>query len=836
MSPDGSASAAALVPPPISTLCFHCGLPVPPLTHWQVDIDGTLQPMCCPGCEAVASSIVSNGLSDYYRNRSGFSETAAMIPPELALYDTTPMAAASTSDDGELCEATFSVEGIRCAACIWLIEGRLARLPGMQQVGLNVATGRLHLRWRRQDCKVSTILLALRQIGYPTYPFDPVRHDAQLERARKTLFRQVFIAGLSMMQVMMVALPVYLATDGSIDAGMVSLMRWAGLLLTLPAIGYSARPFFGAAWRSLKALAPGMDVPVSIGILAAFGASLVATWRGAGVVYFDSVTMFIFLLLCSRYLELGARRKAASALNALHHALPASALRLQDLSADSTDMVAANQLRVHDRILVRPGEAIVADAVVLQGVSAIDVSLLTGESAQQKITPGCSVPGGAINLDQTVVLRVTRPAVDSTLSVLVKLVEQAGLGKPRFAQQADYVATWFVTVLLLFALAAFLIWHVVDPTRAWSIAIAILVVSCPCALSLATPTALAAATDRLVRQGVLMIHPHVLETLQSATHVVFDKTGTLTLGKPSLQQLEIFGERSRNWCLHVAAALEQGSSHPLGVGIVTAAVQADLSEYAQVAVLGIQHHPGEGLSGSVDGCCYRLGSAAFVASSTCLAPPEPGPPDITEIYLAGDDRVLARFDLADTMRPDAAAVVTALQRAGKKVLLLSGDRQQVAQRVADQLGIDTALGDTLPQQKLAFVQSLQSSGAVVAMVGDGINDAAVLRAADVSFAMGGGAALAQINADCVLLAGRLSAFSDVVDCATRTLRVVHQNLAWATAYNLVAIPAAALGLLAPWMSAVGMSASSAVVVLNALRLRRIGTAARPGAMPPAERR
>ncbi len=802
--------------------CFHCGLPLPAHAPWQVEIDGVAQAMCCPGCAAVAHSIVENGLADYYRTRSAFSVTAgpaALVPPELQLYDNDERV---VDGAGETCELSFSVEGIRCAACVWLIERQLARLPGVHSATMNVAAERVQVRWQRALCKPSVLLMALRAIGYVAYPYDPVKHGEQLERSRKTMFRQLFIAGLSMMQVMMYALPVYLATDGTMDGDMHALMRWAGLLLTLPAIVYSARPFFLGAWVNLKSGMLGMDVPVALGIGAAFGASIVATVRGQGEVYFDSVTMFIFLLLGSRYLEFVARRKAASALDNLQHALPASALRMLDYPArQDTALVALDQLREGDFILVKPGEAVGADGVIVEGDTALDLSLLTGESAAQRKLVGDSVPGGAVNAGQPLVLRVSRAARDSTLSMLVKLVERAGQGKPQLALWADRVAAWFVTLLLLFALAVFGYWEWADAARAWPIAIAVLVVSCPCALSLATPTALAAATDRLVRQGVLIVQRRGLETLPRARHVVFDKTGTLTVGKPVLKDLVSLGGQSSDWCLQVAAALEASSAHPLAGAIVAAAQQAALRGVPGQRASAVRHVVGQGVEGVVDGTIYRLGSAAYVSANQAGDLARLAPPNVSAIYLGVGGRALARFDLADALRGDARDVVRAFQGAGKRVILLSGDEQAVTRQVADQLGIDTALGQYLPEQKLAYVQSLQAVGAVVAMVGDGVNDAAVLRGADVSFAMGGGTALAQMHADCVLLSGRLASLSDVALAARQTISVVRQNLAWATLYNLIAIPAAALGLLNPWMSGIGMSLSSAVVVLNALRLRRI---------------
>jgi Cu2+-exporting ATPase len=791
-------------------------LPVPPNGRWTVAIDGAAQPMCCPGCAAVASSIVASGFADYYRSRTAFAapaELAALAPSELALYDGAG-AEPLEPGTGALSKALYSVDGIRCAACVWLIERRLRSLPGVRAADLNLSTGRLQVSWSPEQCRPSAILGALRQVGYAAYPFDPARHGEQLERERKQLFRQLFIAGLSMMQVMMFALPVYLATDGTMDADMTALMQWAALLLTLPAVAYSAQPFWRGAWLGLKQRMPGMDVPVALGIAAAFGGSVAALLRGRGDVYFDSITMFIFLLLASRYLELSARRTAARALDQLRHALPAAAARMVGYPQQrATELVAAGQLCAGDLILVRPGEAIAADGVIVEGATEVDLALLTGESRAQQRGVGQALPGGAVNTGQPIVVRVTRAAQESTLALLVKLVERAGLGKPRIALWADKVAAWFVLALLLLTVLVFFLWQGFDPSRAWQVAIAVLVVSCPCALSLATPSALAAATDSLVRRGVLVVQPHVLETLHRATHIIFDKTGTLTRGQPVLRQVHLMGDMARADCLAIAAALEQSSTHPLGIALREAAGAQPRQAHA------LRHAAGQGVEGQVDGVLYRLGSAAFVGTEASAAPDG----EASLVYLAGPGAALARFELADALRGDAQDVVAQFQRRAMQVILLSGDGQAVTQHVASQLGIERALGEQMPEQKLAFVQALQAQGAVVAMVGDGVNDAAVLRAADVSFAMGGGSDLARMHADCVLLSNRLSSLAECATTAARTLAVIRQNLAWATLYNLCAIPAAAFGLLNPWMSGVGMSLSSAVVVINALRLRRGAT-------------
>jgi Cu2+-exporting ATPase len=804
--------------------CYHCGQSLPDaIDHaaWTVNIAGEAHTMCCPGCAAVAQTIVDLGQESYYSDRTAYAasaEGAQQLPPELQLYDNADPRFALDEDSRE---STFTVEGIRCAACVWLIEHRLARLPGVDSAQLNVATERLYVRWRSNECQPGDILGALHTIGYAAYPYDAGRHAGQQQRAAKALGRQLFVAGLSMMQVMMYVAPSYLARgDGTLDDSMASLMRWASLLLTLPAICYSALPFWRGAWTSLRARALGMDVPVALGIAAAFGASVVATFTGKGDVWFDSVTMFIFLLLCSRYLELRARRKAGAALQRLQHALPASASLLENYPASrAATIVRAAALAVDNIIVIKPGEAVAADSVIIEGRTSLDLSLLSGESAPVPKTVGDAIPGGAINASSVVLARVTRKAQDSTLSDLVKLINRAGGEKPRIALWADRVAAYFVAGLLLFALASFgfWFWHDGDAARAWPIAIAVLVVSCPCALSLATPTALAAATDNLLRQGVLVTGPQTLETLHRTTHVILDKTGTLTWGRPVLHGIQQLGAMRADFCLQVAAAMEAGSAHPLARAIISAADEAGGQQWSATE---LNETAGCGLEGMVHNRRYRLGSAQFVAGIAGLAPERVPADGVTPVYLGVEGLWLACLQLHDGLRPDAQDTVNYFRQRGKTVVLVSGDDDVLARRVGDQLGIETTVGGYLPADKLNFVQQMQRRGCVVAMIGDGINDAAVLGAADVSFAMGSGAALAQAHADAVLLNGRLGAVADSARVAERTMQIIRQNLGWATVYNVIAIPAAAMGLLNPWLSGVGMALSSAVVVLNALRLRK----------------
>ena len=825
--------------------CFHCGRPLAPGACWQATIEGSARAMCCAGCAAAGQAIADAGCAAYYATRAAFAPPAACAAEPEAGPE-------SGSAAGPRGEAEFTVEGVRCAAGAWLVERSIGQLTGVRAARMDLAGARVTVRWDPSACSADAILRRLRTIGLAAWPGAAPRHGAGLERARRALLRQISVAGLSTLQVTMYALPAWLvgvveddARGGGADSGPAETMDWAGLLFALPALLYSARPFFGGAWRGLRRGAPDADLPLALGIGAAFVGSCAALLSGAGEVYFGSVALFIFLLLGSRYLELAARRQAAGALERLQRGLPQSALRLRgDPLARDTESVPAGALQAGDLVLVQAGQAAPADGIIHEGDTVVDLALLSGESRSRRRGPGDTLPGGALNVGQAIVLRVISGAGDSTLALLVRLAERAVQGKPALARHAERAAGWFMGALLALALLVFCAWLPSDAARAWQAALAVLVAGCPCALSLATPSALAAATDRLLRRGVLAVRPHTLETFDRATHVVFDKTGTLTHGRPVLRQASPVGALGVDACLRIAAALEADNPHPLAQPIRAAADAAqaqqqgddeggeeggeegdeDGEDAAPLAAERVRFVIGQGVEGWVGGRCYRLGSAAWVEGVAGGMARAAVPAGTTAVWLGNADGWLARFDLCDELRPDAADVVRRLRAAGKTVLLLSGDDHDTTQQIAAQLGIAGALGGKLPEEKLNYVRRLQRQGAVVAMVGDGVNDAAVLRGADVSFALGRGAELAQLHAaqlhaDVVLLGEGLQPLADAADTARRTLAVIRQNLAWVTLYNLVAIPAAALGLLQPWMAGIGMAAGSALVVLNALRLR-----------------
>jgi Cu2+-exporting ATPase len=715
-------------------------------------------------------------------------------------------------------EAALLLEGITCAACVWLNEQHVARLPGVTAVHINYATRRARVRWDANQIKLSDILAAIRAIGYQAYPYDADNSEKLAHRERRSALWRLFVAGFGMMQVMMYAYPVYLA-DGDMTADIEQLMRWASLVLTLPVVLYSAIPFFTRAWRDIKLMRVGMDVPVALGVGSAFVASCWATFSASGETYFDSVTMFVFFLLCGRYLEMLARQRAVRGVEELAKVLPAFAERLLTYPGVAHERVPVSQLAVGDVVRVKPGETVPADGVVLEGHSEANEALLTGESRPVLKMPGSELTGGSLNINSPLLLRVTQVGDTTRLATIRRLMERAATEKPQVVEQADRFAARFIVALLVLAFATAGLWWWLDPDRALWVFVSVLVVSCPCALSLATPAALTVATDALARLGVLVTRGHAIEALAKADHFVFDKTGTLTYGDMALAEVKaavgVDPAQLRLW----AASLEQSSEHPIAVGL-----RADMGATPLLAVSGLQSHTGEGVSGAVAGQALRLGKPSFVAAHVGLPLPAAWVTEATQgntvVVLGAPGCWLGYFAFRDRLRPQAATLMSWLLAQGKKVSILSGDTPAAVAAVAQSLGIMDAQGSLTPQQKYQAIIQLQQQGAVVAMVGDGVNDAPVLAQAQVSVAMGGGTDLARTQADVVLLGEDLAALQHGVVLAGRSVAIIRQNLWWAFVYNVTAIPAAMTGVITPWMAGIGMSASSLLVVLNALRLQR----------------
>ncbi len=810
--------------------CFHCGLPVPPGSSYAVRIDGENRAMCCPGCQAVAQAIVAGGLTDFYRYRTEQSRTGAGLVPEglreLELFDRPELQQSFVRTEAEnVREAALILEGIVCAACVWLNERHVTSLPGVLEFTVNYSTHRARVRWDDSRIHLSDILKAITAIGYAAHPFDTARQDTVHKRERSISMRRIAVAGLGMVQVMMLAVAMYAGDYQGMQWDIRDLMRWVSLLIATPVVLYSARPFFQSAWRDLRYQQLGMDVPVAIAVGSAFLASAYGTVIGHGEIYYDSVTMFVFFLLTGRYLEMMGRHRAGRAAEELVRLLPAAATRLCD--DGSEEVVPVTELVPGDRVLIRPGDTVPADGVVLEGRSSVDESLLTGESLPQAKSAGAELVGGTVNVESPLVMRVEKVGGETVLSSIVRLLDRAQTEKPKLALVADRAAGWFVAALLVLAVGvAFWWWHH-DPSEAFRVTLSVLVVTCPCALSLATPAAVTAATGALTRLGVLTTRGHALETLAHATHVVFDKTGTLTEGRLALDRVIRLRDLTRDRSLAIASALEQGSEHPVAQALRRAAT-------GSLTAADAESTPGEGIEGVVQGRLYRIGTPEYVAElgGGAAVPEEVLHQGATQVVLGDQRGPIAVFVLADRLRSGALETVTALRRMGLQIALLSGDAPRAVADIAETLGIEAARARLKPQDKLDYIRQLQSEGAVVAMVGDGVNDAPVLARAQVSLAMGSGTQLAQATADMVLLSEHLPHLAQAVAEARRTMGIIHQNFVWAVLYNVIAVPAAAAGLVAPWMAAIGMSTSSLLVVLNALRLTRpIGAGRRPPVVP-----
>ena len=797
------------------TSCFHCGEEVPPGSHYEVSISGAPRAMCCAGCQAVAQAIVDGGLESFYEHRTGPSRRPEdLLPDQLRRFDLYDQEKLQQSfverEDAVMRSASLILEGITCAACVWLSERHVRELEGVAEFSVNYSTHRARARWDDNQIHLSDILRAIAAIGYVAHPFDPGRQESLQKKEKARALRRLAIAGLGAMQVMMLAVPLYAGEGTDMDPGMRAFLRWVSFVLTVPVVFYSAQEFFRGAWRDFKLRRPGMDVPVSLAIGGAFSASVWSTLTGGVDVYFDSVCMFTFFLLTSRYLEMNARHRAGQAAEELVRLLPATATRISD---GTESVVAVAELVPGDRVRIRPGETVPADGVIVAGRSSVDESLLTGESLPRVREPGESLIGGSVNVESPLEMSVTGVGDDTVVSGVVRLLDRAQAEKPRMAQLADRVAGWFVVGVLAVAAGVAAWWWLHDPSRAFAVTLSVLVVTCPCALSLATPVAVTAAAGALTRRGLLITRGHALETLARATHMEFDKTGTLTRGLLTLEEVRPREGCARERALALAAALERHSEHP--VAQVLAAAGGETQKAVDVTA-----SPGEGVEGVIEGVRYRIGSPRFAGglSGATVPPPREGG---TLVALGDEAGIVATFELQDELRGDASETVGDLRGLGLKIGLLSGDAEPAVRRVAEQLGVDEYIAGALPEDKLAHIRRLQDSGAVVAMVGDGVNDAPVLAGSNVSVAMGSGAQIAHASADLVMLSERLGHLAEGVSMARRTVTVIRQNLTWAVMYNFTAIPLAAAGLVAPWMAAIGMSASSLVVVVNALRLRRV---------------
>ena len=846
----------SLILPPEGS-CFHCGEVLPKEPFYTVIFERP-RAMCCLGCQLASQSIVEANLSQYYLDRREISPTASLPDAiNFSAYDHADIKEQFVYAENGGSTAELSVANLKCSACTWLIETRLRSMAGVKDCQVNLTQQRMRVNWDDTILPISEILKAVHSVGYDAKPYRQDTHEAMLKRQNKKMLIRLGIAALGAMQAMMFSIGMYFGEYSGMLIEHRDFLRYVSLFVSIPVFFYAAVPFFVSAFYAIKARQVNMDVPVSIALITTFTASLYATVIGGGETYFDSVAMFIFFLLAGRFIEQNARLKASNMASDLVVIEPTLVKRLDensplitqmqagtlDASAieswwqdvgqslsksalDGTDKILAQSVKVGDVIAIDAGSQIVADGVLLSETATVSQSLLTGESDLIVKTRGDVMVGGAQNDSQPFVMLVTADVDNSQIALIDRLMNRAMSEKPKIAQDADRMARWFVARVLVLSLLVFTVWWFVDKHEALWATVAVLVATCPCALSLATPIALTVATNRLASFGFLTTRGHTVQTLSTVTKVAFDKTGTLTTGQANL--LAVIGDADRAELLAKAAALEIGSRHPVAKALLTAAHGLHLP-----VVTDVVHHTAGGIEGVMDGVRYRIGHLRFVSDSAIDADSSSLGQFVENLseYQAnmsvlmsrwqGDAwQIVARFYFNDSLRADAKAMIDGLKARGITPLMLTGDPNPNALAVATDLGISEAYYGLSPEDKVNHIKRLQANGETVLMVGDGINDAPVLAAANVSTSIAGAADLAQVSSDSVLLGGKLLAIDRAIGLSIKSQAIIRQNLRWALIYNSSVLLPAAFGYVPPWLAAIGMSLSSLAVVANAMRIKR----------------
>ncbi|SFM51026.1 heavy metal translocating P-type ATPase [Marinobacter zhejiangensis] len=792
--------------------CFHCGEEAdshPPIT---LELDGLTREFCCYGCRSVCETIHQEGLTGFYQHRTA----PAVTPKSLTATELEQI----RELDHPLVQQTFVqpvkggleaqllIEGITCAACIWLLENHLSRQPGVLSFSVNHTTQRARLVWSPDQVHLSQLVTAIHELGYAARPYKADEVELALKAEKRSALIRLSVAGIGMVQSMMLAFPLYFELVNDLSPTFIQFFRWFSLLVATPVVLYSARPFFRNALRDIRTRHLTMDVPVATAIGLAYLASAWVTIVGGQEVYFESVCMFTFLLSLGRYIEMQARYRAGLTGNALVGVQPRVASRRL---GDQVDLIATHELKAGDIIVVKPGETLPVDGTIIAGHSTINEAALTGEYLPETRSTGDYVHAGSLNGESPLDVRVEKTGASTRLSGILRILDRVQSEKPAVARMADRVAGMFVSRILILAPLVWVGWWLAGSDRAFDITLSVLVVTCPCALSLATPTAITSATVKLRKLGFLPTRGHTLESLNTIDTVVFDKTGTLTEGKLSLVGTHVLGSLNENEALNLAAGLEQHSEHPIAKAF---------SGFRPEPLTDFHNHVGGGLTATWRGNQVAIGHSDFVGGHTSAPKPDLETGHGIAIWMADSSQWLACFVLDDRPRDDAHEALATLHAMGIHTVLLSGDRSGHVAHISKLLGLDEAYGQATPEDKLARLKSMQDQGRHIMMVGDGLNDLPSMAGSSVSVAMGSAADLTQLRADAVLLNGQLRQLPEAIRTGIATRKVIRQNMAWALTYNLCALPLAAAGIIPPWLAAIGMSLSSLVVVLNALRLGR----------------
>ncbi len=814
-----------------TSYCFHCHLPNPSGTEVSADIEGVRREFCCHGCKSVCEAIYAAGLEGFYRRtpEDGGLAPPPEIPEQLALYDIDEVQEEYVDSLEECREINLMVEGIHCAACVWLIENSLRPMAGVEKAEVNLTSRRLKLRWNNNQVKLSRIMQRLGDVGYASVPYDPLKAEDSVKYHNRHLLYRMAFAGFAMMNLLWISVSLYSGAD---QGEFRQLFHWAGFALATPTLLYSGYPFYRSAWTSLRHLHLGMDLPITIGASITYFYSVYVTATGSmvGEVYYDTVVNFIFVILVGRYLEAISKRQALASTQRLLDLQPKVATVQRE---GEEEIVPIRSVRIGERVLVRPGESIPVDGLVLEGNSSVDESMLTGESEAVSKSPDDSVSAGTMNKNGALVIQVEGLLKDTALGRIIHLVEEAQASKAPIQRVADRIVPWFVAVTLGLATLTFIFWIGTDFELALMASTAVLIITCPCAFGLATPLSIAVASGLGARRGILVKNGEVLETLSSISHFVFDKTGTLTEGRMAVSSIHIAGQVWRRGAempggivkvLSSLAAVERYSEHPVATAILECAESAEVSPGASVE--GFQSNPGFGISGVVDGHTVAAGTAAWmdrcqVERNTEFesVQDELDRLGIGSVLCAIDGIELALLAVEDKLRVDAHELITDLKQEGMQLTMISGDRRQAAEALAQRLGGMEVLAEVLPEDKDQEIKKLQEGGHKVAMVGDGINDAPAMVRSDVGIALGSGTDVSIASADIVLVGSELKDVRLASELSRRTLRTIRQNIGIAFMYNVIMVPLAMAAIVTPLVAAISMPISSLLVIGNAARIR-----------------
>lgn len=795
--------------------CYHCGLNNPTSTNFQCRILNQERQFCCTGCLAIAETLVENNLTDFYKFRSGSStKPEELIPKEIqaieSLDNPSILNKISTNNDTTR-TIELGLEGITCAACGWLIEKKLNALPAVKSINVNVSTQRVSLTWLKKE-SLSHILKTLILLGYKAYPFSEDAREKSFERANRSYIKRLLLAALGMMQVMSYALALYIGEFQDMSKEHQYFLYWISGIIATPVVFYSAKPFFISAWRNLQAKQLGMNLPVSIAILSAYFASVYSLFFNGTIYYFDSVVMFTFFLLIGRFLEHRARYRSLLKQQNFQKLVPLSVYkRHHDQSITSVEV---SEIKVGDILVIHAGSVIPVDGTLLENTSEINESIITGEFMPVYKNIGDTLISGSTNHSSSLVMQVSKEFEDSHIQQLIHLQQNAETMKPDSISLADQIAHWYVLIIFMLVIIAGFYWWQIQPELTFSIILSILVVSCPCALSLATPATIAAATSQLSDLGLMIRSKTALSRLAKVEHVYFDKTGTLTTGSIQLNKVICHSELSKEVCLQLAFQLEKISNHPIANAF-------KLHDNKHFKTAHLKETIGQGVSGYIDDQFYQLGHYEFILNGqNKIININNAHSQSTTLYLVSRTHHLATFILQDHIKETAINAVQALSSASYINHILSGDSQESVNNVASQLKIKHCIYNATPQKKLSTINRLQQTGKYALMVGDGFNDVGALAAAHVSITMATGSHLSKTASDAVLVSNDLSVIPKSLLIAKKVELIIKQNLTWAVMYNITAIPFAIMGLVPAWLAAIGMSLSSLIVVLNALRLRK----------------